>query len=305
MGRLLYLVGVAALACTTGCLSFHRGPLPAEPAHAQFVDVDGVRVRYLDTGAPPDAPERPTVVLVHGFASALDVWDGVVPALARTHRVVALDLAGFGWSDRPEGDYSPAAQARLVLGLLDRRGVGRASIVAHSWGSSVALAATMQAPERIARIVLYDAFVYEDEVPTFSRWSRAGGVGEVLFGLFYTERVEERLAAAYHDHAFVTEKLVDDVKAAFERPGTVAAALATVRGQRFAEVEGRYRSIAKPTLVLWGREDRITPLRHGERLVRDLPDARLVVYPRCGHFPMIEAQSDSTRDLVAFLTVPP
>lgn len=298
-----------------GCLSFHKGPMPGEPKTATFADVDGVRVRYVDSGGVTVAPqqsaesepvapqqEKPTVVLVHGFASAIEAWATVSPALASTHRVIALDLKGFGWTDRPEGDYSPDAQARMLLKLLDQRGIGKTAIVAHSWGSSVALAATLAAPERITKIALYDAWVYEDQLPPFFHWARADGVGEALFGLWYKERADERIALAFYDKTIVNERFVDDVNAALDRPGTVAAALAAVRGQRFSEVEQKYKTIDKPTLLLWGREDQVTPVRFGERLSRDLPNAKMVTYARCGHFPMIEARAASNRDLVTFLT---
>jgi len=302
-----------------GCLSFHGGPMPGEPRNARFAEVEGARVRYLDTesgdattrpagateredGEPVPAVEKPTVVLVHGFASAIEAWSPVIPALAKTHRVLALDLKGFGWTDRPEGDYSPEAQARIFLKLLEVRGVRKAALVAHSWGSTVALAAVLAAPERFTKLALYDAWVYEDQLPTFFHWARAEGVGEALFGLYYKERADERMALAFFDKRYVTERLVEEVDAALERPGTVAAALAAVRGQRYAEVEAKYRTIDKPTLLLWGREDLVTPLKFGERLSRELPNSKLVVYPRCGHFPMIEAMDASTRDLVAFLT---
>jgi pimeloyl-ACP methyl ester carboxylesterase len=285
-----------------GCLSFHRGPLPGAPRDARFAAVDGVRVRYVDTEGDT---EKPSVVLVHGFASALEAWAPVIPALEETHRVVALDLKGFGWTDRPEGDYSPEAQARLLLALLDQRGIRKTALVAHSWGSSVALAAALAAPERFTKIALYDAWVYEEELPPFFHWSRADGLGEVLFGLWYKERADERMALAFYDQRFVTERLVEDVDAALDRPGTLAASLAAVRGQRYADVQARYRTVDKPTLLLWGHDDLVTPLRYGERLVRDLPNAKLVVYPRCGHFPMIEAMASSNRDLVAFLRETP
>jgi pimeloyl-ACP methyl ester carboxylesterase len=122
-----------------------------------------------------------------------------------------------------------------------------------------------------------------------------------LFSAFYAQRSDEKMAQAFYDERFVTESLVEDVERALERPGTTAAALAAARGQRFAFVEGRYREIALPTLLLWGREDRVTPPAVGERLLRDLPNARLRIYPRCGHFPMIEAERESTRDLAEFL----
>jgi len=310
---------VLLLPVLVGCLSFHKGPMPGEPRDARFVEVEGVRVRYLDTegeGAPAPAlqpqsdaspapvAEKPTVVLIHGFASAIEAWSPVVPILTKTHRVVALDLKGFGWTDRPEGDYSPDAQARIVLKLLEMRGIQKAAFVAHSWGSSVALAAALHAPERVTKIALYDAWVYEDQLPTFFHWARADGVGEMLFGLYYKERADERMALAFFDKRMVTERLVEEVDAALQRPGTVAAALAAVRGQRYADVEAKYRTIDKPTLLMWGREDIVTPVKYGERLARELPSSKLIVYPRCGHFPMIEARDASTRDLVAFLDEP-
>ena len=75
-----------------------------------------------------------------------------------------------------------------------------------------------------------------------------------------------------------------------------------MRGQRYAEVENTYAQVKVPTLLLWGREDLTTPVSIGERLVRQLPSAKLVVYPRCGHFPMLEAASESTKELQAFLS---
>ncbi len=281
----------------SGCMSFHQGAMPGEPKNATFANVEGARIRYVDTGG-----DKPAVVLIHGFASALDAWATVVPELSKTHRVLAMDLKGFGWSDRPEGDYSPEAEAKIVLALMSQRNIESAALVGHSWGASVALAATLQAPKRITRIALYDAWVYEAQLPAFFHWSRADFFGEALFGLYYKERPGEKMALAFYDQKYVTEDLIDAVEGALDRPGTVAAALAAVRGQRYAAVEANYRKIQQKTLLLWGREDVVAQLAYGERLTRDLPNSRLVVYPRCGHFPMIEAKDESNRELIAFLS---
>jgi len=295
---LLSLLLLSLMPILAGCLSFHQGPLPNEPRTATFANVLGTRVRYVDVG------QGPAVVMIHGFASSLETWDGVLPELAKTHRVLALDLKGFGWTDRPEGDYSPEAQARIVFALMEQRGIDRAAFVAHSWGASVALAAALQSPERISRLALYDAWVYEEQLPTAFHWARAQGLGEAIFAAFYNERPEDKIALAFFDKRFVTNELVDAVERALDRPGSTAAALAAVRGQRYAAVQARYRTIVQPTLLLWGREDVVTPLKYGERLVNDLVKAKLVVYPRCGHFPMIEARHQSDADLQAFLAEP-
>lgn len=281
----------------SGCMSFHQGAMPGEPKNATFANVEGARIRYVDTGG-----DKPAVVLIHGFASALDAWATVIPELSKTHRVLAMDLKGFGWSDRPEGDYSPEAEAKIVLDLMSQRNIESASVVGHSWGASVALAVAMQAPTRVNRIALYDAWVYEAQLPAFFHWSRADFLGEALFGLYYKERPGEKMALAFYDQKYVTEDLIEAVEGALDRPGTVAAALAAVRGQRYAAVEPNYRKIQQKTLLLWGREDVVAQLSYGERLTRDLPNAQLIVYPRCGHFPMIEARAESNRDLIAFLS---
>ena len=295
--RLLLLVALATL--SSGCLAFHTGAMPGEPDDATFLSIDGVRVRYVDegTGSP--------VVLVHGFASSLETWTAVIPELVEHgHRVIALDLRGFGWTDRPPGDYSSEAQARLVLGLMDQLGVERAAVVGHSYGAGVTLRLALIAPERVTRIALYDAWAYDGQLPAFFHVARADGVGEAMFATWYGERTEDRMALAFHDQDFVTIELIDAVEAALRRPGTYAAALAAVRAMHYEQVEEQYRTVEHPALLLWGREDRVTPLEIGERLARELPGARLVVYPGCGHFPMIEHAAQSTAELVRFLEVP-
>jgi len=284
-----------ALGVLSGCPAFHRGPMPGEPANATFAELNGVRMRYVDVGSGP------AVVLIHGFASSLETWDAIIPTLSKTHRVLALDLKGFGWTDRPEGDYSPKAQAALVLALMAERGIDEAALVAHSWGCSVALQMALAAPERVTRLALYDAFVYAEQVNTTFRWVRTRGLGEVIFGLFYKERPDEKLALAFYDPTIVPESLVEATERSLQRPGTIAAALAAVRGQRYEEWEHEYRKVTQPTLLLWGREDLVTPLHIGERLSKELPRARLVAYPKCGHFPMLEAMWSSNAELFAFL----
>lgn len=289
------LGAIGALLFASGCLLHHAGAMPGEPIDGTFLQLEGTRVRYLDVG------QGPPVVLLHGFASSIENWTAVIPELQKTHRVLAIDLKGFGWTDRPIGDYSPSAQASLLRAVMKERGIDQAAIVAHSWGSSIALAFALAYPDATERLVLYDAWVYEDQLPSMFQLARAKGVGEFLFAAFYSERGEERLALGFYDPEIIPEKLVEDVERAMERPGTRAAALEAVRGMHFEAQAARYPTITAPTLLLWGREDVVTPLSVGERLVRQLPNARLVAYPRCGHFPMIEAVAESNRELVRFL----
>ncbi len=274
--------------------SFHAGPLPGAPANETFVDVDGVHVHYRDQG------QGPAVVLIHGFGGSLEHWAGVAPALTTGHRVISVDLKGFGWTSRPEGDYSPAAQAQLVWHLLDKLGVTDTAIVGHSWGASVALSMAVAQPGRTRRVALYSAYVYDEQVPSFFRWAQAAH-GGALFTLFYKQRIEDRAPLAYYDERWVTQARIDRVEAELDRPGTTAAALAAVQGHHFAKLHEALESFEKPVLLVWGAQDLVTPVSYGHRLAAELQNAEIVVYERCGHVPMVEARNPSTRRLLAFL----
>jgi uncharacterized protein (TIGR04551 family) len=215
--------------------------------------------------------------------------------------VISVDLKGFGWTSRPEVDYSPAAQAKLVWGVLDKLGVADVAIVGHSWGASVALSMAVAHPERTRRVALYSGYIYDEQVPSFFRWAQLGGLGEILFSLFYKERIEDRAPLAYYDERWVTQARIERVEADLDRAGTTAAALAAVRGHNFAQLHDALVGFAKPVLLLWGQQDLVTPVSYGHRLAAELANAEIHVYERCGHIPMVEARSKSTRDLVEFL----
>ncbi|MEZ4405473.1 MAG: alpha/beta fold hydrolase [Polyangiales bacterium] len=293
-----------ALCCAaaSGCATFQQ---PGEPLGARL----GPDARYVRTGSgravyvevKGEANQRPSVLLVHGFASNHDTWDTLEPALRAGRRTINVDLPGFGWSTRTEGDYSPAALARDLVDVLDALGEARVDVVAHSWGSSVTLALALDHPERVRRVVVIGAWVYDEQIPPFFRWARLPGVGEMLFSGFYTQRPEDRFPAAFSDPSVITQDLVDAIRASLDRPGTTRAALAAARGQCFLQLERRYRTLRQPALLLWGADDNVSRVRFGERLARDIPGARLEVIPGGGHFPMLEAAGPTRRAVLNFL----
>jgi pimeloyl-ACP methyl ester carboxylesterase len=274
--------------------SFHSGPLPGEPAGAAFAEIDGVRLHFLDAG------EGPPAVFLHGFATSLGIWRSTLPAVAKQHRALAVDLKGFGWSARPPGDYSHEAQAELIWKLLDARGVGEAALVGHSWGAAVALAMALRAPARVRRLVLYSPFVYQEQLSPFLPFMLAAGLGESLFSVPFGAWTRYRLALAFHDSSSVPAALVEELGQSLTQPGAAAAALACLRAMDFAAQQKRYSQIEAPALLLWGREDAVTLPAVADRLSRDLR-ARVALYPSCGHFPMIEAAERSGADLARFL----
>jgi pimeloyl-ACP methyl ester carboxylesterase len=287
-------------ALSGGCVHFQTSVSDPLPAAERLVVGDRGQLRVIDRN-PSGA--RETVLLVHGYGSSSASYAPVMDALAAHLRVIAIDLPGFGKSDRRDGDYTPDALADVLADVLTQKGVARAHVVGHSWGSSVVLAFARRHPDRLDRLVIISGWVYDDQLLPIMRWASVPGLGEALYGAFYRNAIGERLYLNFVDPALVTQKVVDEVERQMALEGAVAAALAAARGMhRFAETEGEYRTIRHQTLLLWGRDDRVARLAFGERLARDLPHAQLVVLPRCGHIPMWECTGETAAALTEFLT---
>jgi pimeloyl-ACP methyl ester carboxylesterase len=290
---------LCACIMAAGCVHFQTTE-PSEPIPAAERMVLGARGQLRVIDRNPGAAE--TVLLVHGYGASSASYLPVIDALAARYRVLAVDLPGFGKSDRRDGDYSPDALADLLAEILTRKGIQRADVVGHSWGCSVVLAFALRHPDRLRRLTVISGWIYDEQLLPLMRWARVPGLGEALFALFYRQAIGERLYANFADPRFVTQRVVDEVERQMALDGAVAAALAAARGMgRFAANETRYHTIKAPTLLIWGRDDRVARLPFGERLAAELPHARLVVIPRCGHIPMWECTGETAAALTDFL----
>ena len=290
---LLTALTLALIPLLAGCLAHQVDRLDPGGGHP-LLTVGDADVHYELTG--PDG--APAVVLVHGFGSSTTVWTMLAADLSEDHRVLALDLKGFGWSSRYEGDYGRVAQADLVLTVMEAVGLPHADVVAHSMGTAVALTMADRAPDRVDRLVLMGPWLFEDQVPWALRDARRPGIGEMIFGLWFTEHLDQRFRYSFADpDRFVTEGMIDRAREVLARPGSRAAALATIRGLDLPALEERLPTLDHPVLVIQGEDDRVALPPFARRLVNRLPFAELEVLPDCGHFPMLELP-DRARVLV-------
>lgn len=289
------------LACTTACLPFQRGANPFRLKPSQYVKVGPKRwlIHYREAGRPGN----PAVVFVHGYGSASVVWIPLMRKLASMgYHCLAVDLPGFGLSDKIPGNYETTNIADTVALFMKRKGVEKADVIAHSWGSSVTLALAVRHPQKVRRIVINSGWVFSAQLIPFFRWSKIPLFGEILYGLFYTQMPGEKLAHSVYDaHRFAKQPIVEVVKKAYKRPGALAAALAVARGMNFEETEKKYRNIKQQTLLQWGSNDRVALPFYGRRLVSTMPNARLVFLNRCGHMPMMERPNAFIRNISQFL----
>lgn len=273
-----------------------------------LVEADGTRA-WVEEAGPVDGPP---IVLVHGFGGSAWSWRETVPALAEAgYRVVALDLANFGLSDKSwDRDTSHARQADLVAAVLDELGIDGATIVGHSMGANVLAWLAARHPERVERAVLVDAATGPaaaadggGPVGTLLQLPNVRRIGQLLLrGVVDEERLAGILGSAYADPSRATPGALAGYAAALQTAGWDDALLAIVRdGGADAPPAPIGELLRVPTLVVWGRDDRWIPLAAGEDLRAALPDAEWRIIDDAGHLPMEEQPDAFNATLLAWL----
>jgi pimeloyl-ACP methyl ester carboxylesterase len=290
LGCLLRFLGFfflfLVLAVAVRRLTEREAVIPPPAAGEKDTLVRGIRWRSREVGgdiAPP-------VIFVHGLLSSSKTWKKVLASSASGHTAIAVDLPGEGFSDRPwPYDYSAPSQALALLDFLDARKIDRAVLVGNSLGAGVSLIAAAARPERVAGLVLVDAAFPGMTIPWSFRTLRTPALGELQIEFLVRPVVEFGLRHRLYARAGnVTEETVSDWWDPIPVPGTRRAALGFVRS-RTAGYEGLLPKIRVPTLIVWGKEDRLLPDSDGMRLASEMPGARLVILPDCGHLPQEEA----------------
>ena len=270
--------------------------------HSRFIDGEGVRVHYQEAGDP----KAPALVLIHGFASSTLVWSKVFLRIAEAgFRVIAIDMLGFGYSGKPRnGEYTIAGQASLLNSLLDRLNLKRATLVGSSYGGAVAATCALDYPERVEKLVLIGTV--NNNRPLGYKLMRFFGspvVGDVVSPLLIGSRrlLRRRMKRVYDRHEWVLdERRVQARHLPLRAAGTQRAIVRTVRGWDAERISRDAHLIRKPTLLLWGENDREIPLADGERLHEEIPGSRLIVFLNCGHLPHEEYPEAFTKVVADF-----
>src|SRR3954452_21268228 len=262
-------------------------------AHQRFVEIDGHRVNVVEVGSG-----EPAVVFVHGLAGSWQNWLENMPHFAAAgHRVIAFDLPGFGGSDDPREKISIPGYGRLVDTLLDRLEVGPAVLVGNSMGGFIAAEVAIQYPARVRQLVLVSAAgltaEYQRNEPVLGalrvggrRLGAWGGClaarSAAIAGRPRARRMLMRLVV--HDADRLPAPLIAEQVRGASNAGFVDALDALTA----YPIRARLGDIACPTLIVWGTEDRLIPVRDSAEFERLIPDARRVVWPETGHVPMLE-----------------
>ncbi|GAB4569632.1 MAG: alpha/beta hydrolase [Anaerolineae bacterium] len=272
----------------------------------RFVTVNGLRTYVIDAGPEDGLP----VLLVHGLGGSTFSWRENIAALADAgYRTIALDLPGFGLTDKPLAyDYSHPSQADFIAALLDAVGIEQAVLVGHSMGGSIIGHVAVRHPERVSGLVFVDGAVNTEAsrptalsgavaLPPISRWV------QVLAPLLVSrERFVGLLASAYGPAYTLTPEVEAGYARVLQTQDWPNGLVGLIRdAQENALSLADLAAVDVPTLIVWGESDTWVPLSRGEALLGRLAGAQWRSYPLVGHLPMEELPADFNRDLIAFL----
>ena len=266
-------------------------------------------VQVTDSGEPSKRAAGQPIVLLHCYACSLHWFDRLEPLLAKNHRVIRIDLIGFGGSEKPESGYEIPAQAQVVAEALNRLGVEGAMVAGNSMGAAVAASLAEQASQLVDRAVVIDMAPntedYGDGLPFPARLAYAPVLGQALWRVTpdfaIRDSYEESVAPGF------------DLEAGFDDPDQVVADYDAMTYTSFDEAPGamddyleelpldeRFRRVPVPLMVIFGAEDQILDAERAVEGFEDVPGVRTEVIEGAGHAPQIERPEEVARSLDEF-----
>jgi triacylglycerol lipase len=287
-------VRVSSLAFAFVCLFAFSSAAAAQTTAPAIADktatVYGVKIRYQEAGSGP------VVVLLHGLGGDGSNWASNIAPLSAKYRVIVPDQIGFGKSEKPFINYRVATLVDFLNGLLKELKIERATLVGNSLGGFTAAAFTVKYPEKVDKLVLVDAAGYavpKDTDPrSFSplNASTRDELKQIMSLVFYNKQYTSDAAI---DLLF-TQKMTRGDGYTIQR-----FIESILRGEDV--LDDKLDKIKQQTLIIWGREDGLTPLALGERFNKDIKGSQLFVIEKCGHVPQLEKAVEFNTALLKFL----
>jgi pimeloyl-ACP methyl ester carboxylesterase len=284
-------------------------PMPGEPApegHPARDDDQPTEVNYVEM-SPAEERSRLTVVFVHGLSGSWQNWLENIPHFARSHRVVALDLPGFGHSPLPPWRISIESYGHLLHNLCEALGIGDCAVVGNSMGGFVCAEAASAQPERFEKLVLVSAAGVSHARMRRRPAETAARMGAATAPLalklqesgLRRPRLRSTLFAGlfHHPDRLRRELLFEQFHNGAGRPGLVPA----VQGLVGYDILDRLEDVEVPTLIVWGRNDRVVPAQDAIGFGRRLRNSRTVIFDDTGHLPQLERPMRFNRVLETFL----
>lgn len=256
--------------------------------------VFGQKIHYVEAGSGPN------VILLHGLGGSSQGWQFNIGPLAEKFHVYVPDQIGFGKSDKPLVNYRIRTYVDFLDQFCKQLKIERATLVGNSMGGWIAAAFTVAYPDRVDKLVLVDAAGYAPPKDFDTR---------VFFALNPTSRdaMKVLVSKVFYNKAFQTDAAIDAAITARLAAGdgfTIKSITESIiRGEDF--LDDTVKTIKRPTLIIWGREDGLVPLAEGERFHKDIAGSKLVVFDQCAHVPNLEKPGEFNAAVLKFLSENP
>ncbi len=272
-------------------------------AGGEIVEVGGKRLEVVESGPKSGTP----IVLIHCFTCAINYWDGMIPRLARQHRVIAVDLLGHGGSEKPASGYSVPDQAGAVAEVLAKLGVRDAEVVGHSLGGPVAIALAEQSPQLVNRLVAIDSIpdTSYGDVGFIGELPFKPMIGEALWRIKPDFSIRDGLKVAFAPGFPVPDAFVGDVK-------RMTYSAYTGSHDAFDDYTGeqslpeRAAGVGKPLLAIMGAEEQIAsdPSESLAAYRKAYPEAETKLIAGAGHSPNVEKPAETAALVLGFAAPP-
>jgi pimeloyl-ACP methyl ester carboxylesterase len=239
------------------------------------------------------------------------MWRRLMPRLAGKHRVVAIDLRGFGWSDKPiDSHYSTDDHANVVRHVLQEIGIKKGTLIGHSFGGAVALVLAARelgsSSFKVSRLVLMDSPAFPQRASAGVAFLRAPLLSYVGLNLIPPQKLAYSLLRRSNgDRSFLSRQDLHAYAEPFRYHGARHALIQTgrqIEPRNFGAIVKAYSRMDQPALLVWCRKDRVVPLAIGVRLQKELPNAKLRIIDTCSHVPIEQAPEQTTRIIEEFLS---
>jgi pimeloyl-ACP methyl ester carboxylesterase len=270
----------------------------------RYIKVGNVNSRYWSAGE-----KGSTVILLHGVGCHVEFWERNIATLAQEHRSFAVDIVGFGRTDKPEVVYTFQLMADFVLDFMNAMGIDKASLVGNSMGGGISMTVAAQAPERVEKIVLVDPVGLGRGVSPVMRLMSLPLLGNVLTAPS-RKGVIRQMQLCLYNPSQASDDFIDRATLISALPGNQRSFLSLLRetcnmaGVKkgiVANFSVDIKRIKSPILVMWGRQDRILPLADGEAAVQKMANGRLHIMDQAGHLPQIDKPEEFNATVLDFL----
>ncbi len=269
---------------------------------SKFLKIQGMEVHITDEGLKNN---QDPIVLIHGTSASLHTWDGWVKELKNKRRVIRIDLPGFGLTGpHPTSNYSIENYVRTIVSVLDKLNIKRFIIAGNSLGGYVSWMAAILNPERVSKLILVNSsgYLFEPEsVPLAFLLSYSSLTSFFTQKILPRHIVKSSLRNVYGDPNLVNEDLVDRYYQLTLREGNRIALTKRLGQLEPGAYSHRISKVKQPTLILWGKKDRLIPLKFGIKFHEQINNSRLVVFDDLGHVPQEENPEATVKEVIKFL----